>query len=55
MKVVAPTEELQVIAENRLDEVCHATPAISNGRLYVRGDQHLYSIGAKAEPASATE
>lgn len=51
LKVVAPTDEYQVTAENRLDEVCHATPAISNGRLYIRGDQHLFAIGAKAAAA----
>lgn len=55
MKVVAPAEELRVIAENRLDEVCHASPAISNGRLYVRGDRHLYAIGTETKPASANE
>jgi len=55
LKVVAPTDDYQVTAENRLDEVCHATPAISNGRLYIRGDQHLFAIGAKAAAALTGE
>lgn len=43
--VVAPAKELTVIAENRLGESCHASPAISDGKIYIRGDKHLFCIG----------
>lgn len=43
--IVAPADELKLVAENALGESCHASPAISNGRLYVRGDKHLFCIG----------
>jgi outer membrane protein assembly factor BamB len=52
-KVVAPGPELNVIAENKLDEACHASPAISNGRIYIRGDEHLFCIGNTSEHATA--
>jgi outer membrane protein assembly factor BamB len=39
-----PTFEL--LATNAMDEVCMATPAISDGRLIVRTENHVYAIGA---------
>ena len=47
MKVVRPGPELEVVAENKLDEFCYASPAISQGRLLVRGENSLFCIGAK--------
>jgi outer membrane protein assembly factor BamB len=38
-----PTHE--VIRTNSLDEVILASPAISRGRIFIRGDKHLYCIG----------
>ena len=34
----------EVLAENVLAERFLASPAISNGRLYLRGDQTLFAI-----------
>ena len=45
MKVVRPGEELEVVATNKLGEYCYASPAISQGQLFIRGDKHLYCIG----------
>ncbi|MBM3859209.1 MAG: serine/threonine protein kinase [Verrucomicrobia bacterium] len=45
MTVVKPGPQFQAVATNELDEKCFASPAISNGRLFLRGDQHLFSIG----------
>jgi len=47
MKVVRPGKELDVVAQNELGEYCYASPAISQGQLFLRGEQHLYCIGAK--------
>ena len=44
--VVRPGEELDIVAENELDEACYASPAISEGTIYIRGEKNLYAIGA---------
>jgi len=33
------------LARNELGEVVRATAAIADGRLYIRGNRHLYCIG----------
>jgi outer membrane protein assembly factor BamB len=35
----------QVIARNVLSERAVASPAISNGRMFIRTDKHLFAIG----------
>ena len=44
-KIIRPGPELDVVAENKLGEYCCASPAISHGRLYLRDEKNLYSIG----------
>jgi hypothetical protein len=46
MKLVEPGPELKVVATNALGEACYASPAISQGQLLIRGEKHLYCIGA---------
>ncbi len=46
-KVVKPGDKLDVVAENPLGEYTFASPAIAAGRIYLRGDQHLFCIGTK--------
>lgn len=41
-----PTHE--VIQTNSLGEPVYASPAIANGKIYIRGDKHLYCISNKA-------
>ena len=43
--VVAPGGDLTVTAVNRLNEAAYATPAIADGRIYVRTTQALYAFG----------
>ncbi len=45
-KVVKPGPEIDVIAENELGERCSASPAIANGRLFIRTHEHLFAISA---------
>jgi outer membrane protein assembly factor BamB len=45
--VVKAGREFELLATNRMGEVLMATPAVSNGVLYVRGQKHLFAI---AEP-----
>jgi outer membrane protein assembly factor BamB len=35
----------EVLARNSMHEVCMATPAISNGELFIRGRDHLFCVG----------
>jgi outer membrane protein assembly factor BamB len=46
MKIVRPGPTLDILEENVLGERCYASPAISQGRMYVRGEEHLYCIGS---------
>jgi outer membrane protein assembly factor BamB len=43
-KIVRPGPKFDLVAENQLGENCYASPAVSNGRIYVRAEQHLYCI-----------
>jgi len=47
-KVLQPGRPPQVIAENPLGEFCYASPAVSDGQIFIRGEKHLFAIG-KAE------
>ncbi len=44
MTIVRPGEQFQQIARNEIGEETNASPAISNGRLFLRGDKHLFCI-----------
>jgi outer membrane protein assembly factor BamB len=45
--VVAPGREYRLLGENDLGETVMATPAISDGVLYIRGRKQLFAIGNK--------
>jgi outer membrane protein assembly factor BamB len=45
--VIGADGEFEQVAENDLGEVLMATPAIAEGTLYVRGQKHLFALGAK--------
>lgn len=45
--VVKAGPKFQVLAVNKLADSITASPAVANGRLYLRGHQALYAIGAK--------
>ena len=45
--VLALGPEYKLLAESEIGETVMATPAISDGVLYVRGGKHLFAIGAK--------
>ena len=48
-KIVRPGEKLDVVAENSLGEYCIASPAISDGQIFVRGEENLYCIGSSSD------
>ena len=43
--VVRAGEEFDAVAENELGEATYASAAISQGQLFIRGEEHLYCIG----------
>lgn len=45
-KVIKPGKSLNVVAENELGEYVSASPAISNGQLFIRGEKSLFCIGS---------
>ncbi len=47
MTVVKPGEELDVVARNELGENIYASPAISDGQIFLRGAKHLYCISTR--------
>lgn len=45
--VYRASDKLELLAKNPIGEPIMASPAISNGVLYLRGTHHLFAIGAK--------
>lgn len=43
-KVVRPGPTLEVVSENKLGEYTYASPAISDGKLFIRGEKHLFCV-----------
>jgi outer membrane protein assembly factor BamB len=48
--VVKAAPQFEVVARNELRDACSASPAISNGRMFVRSDTALYCIGTAGTP-----
>ena len=45
--IIQAGPEHQVLGSNTLDEAAHASPAIANGRLYIRTATRLWAVAAK--------
>jgi outer membrane protein assembly factor BamB len=43
--VIQEGAEFKILAKNELNETCKASPAISQGNIFIRSEKHLYSIG----------
>jgi len=48
VNVIKPSVDFERIAEYELGESCYASPAISNGQVFLRGFKHLFCFGRKA-------
>ena len=42
--VIRAGREYELLAENSMDEVCLATPAISDGQIFIRTRGHLFAL-----------
>ncbi|UCG56662.1 MAG: PQQ-like beta-propeller repeat protein [Phycisphaerales bacterium] len=49
VNVIRPGKQFDRVAQYELGESCYASPAISNGQVFLRGFKHLFCIGAKAK------
>ena len=47
-RVIRPGREYELVAENKLADKFFASPAISGGRLFLRGEKAVYCIGGPA-------
>lgn len=47
IKVIKPGPTFDLISSNTLGERMFASPALSNGKIYIRGLKHLYCIGSR--------
>ena len=45
MRIYEFAKEMKLISENELGETAGTTPAFSDGKIYIRGEKHLYCIG----------
>ncbi len=43
--IVRPGAALDIVAENKLGEYCYASPAVSDGQIFFRGEKNLICIG----------
>jgi hypothetical protein len=50
MAVVQAGRDWKQVADNELGESCAATPAIADGRLYIRTAKSLFCFGSKSNP-----
>jgi outer membrane protein assembly factor BamB len=51
--VFAAGPSFEVVAENALQEYVLSSPAVSEGQIFIRTDQHLYAIGTRRKPAGS--
>jgi len=48
--VIEASDKFQVLHRHALNELCHSTPAVALGQLFIRTEKHLWSIGSAKEP-----
>jgi outer membrane protein assembly factor BamB len=47
VNVITPGAEFNRVAKYELGESCYASPAISDGQVFLRGFKHLFCIGKR--------
>jgi outer membrane protein assembly factor BamB len=50
INVIKPGPAFERVAKYQLGEQCYASPAISDGQVFLRGFKHLFCIGQRAKP-----
>lgn len=49
--VIRASDKLEVVAKNELGEPAYASPALSDGQIFLRGEKHLFCVGARKQAA----
>jgi outer membrane protein assembly factor BamB len=49
MNIIKPGPQFTRVAQNELGEATYASPAISDGQIFLRGAKHLYCIGPQSK------
>ena len=49
VNVIKPGTQFERVAQYELGEQCYASPAISDGQVFLRGFKHLFCLGRKAD------
>ena len=52
MTVIKPGPKFEILAENELGEATSASPAIYDGHLFLRGEEHLFCIAKNSRASS---
>jgi outer membrane protein assembly factor BamB len=52
-RVVKPGPDFQLVAQNELGEKCFASPAISKGQIFLRGERNLFCVGRRDGPGGS--
>src|SRR5262249_2261215 len=50
--VLEASDKFNVLARYALNDVCHTTPAVAAGRMYIRTEKNLFSIGGQQTTAA---
>ena len=53
VRTVRPGKTYELLAESELGEKVMASPALSEGQLFVRGDKTLFCFGRRVQDAAA--
>ena len=48
--VLEASDRFNVLHRFPLNELCHSTPAVALGRMFIRTEKHLWSLGAAKHP-----
>ena len=48
--VLEASDRFNVLHRYPLHELCHSTPAVALGRMFIRTEKHLWSLGAAKHP-----
>ena len=54
VNVIRPGAAFDRVAQYELGESCYASPALSDGQVFLRGFQHLFCIGQRTKPVPGT-
>jgi outer membrane protein assembly factor BamB len=50
--VVEASDSFKLLHRYPLNELCHSTPAVADGHLFIRTEKHLWSFGGKKDAAA---